>query len=465
MPDYAVPPPLFSNLRSIEGIAPKRRMAAILAADVVGYTRLIAEDEEGTLRQLAECRNVLGGFVMRHGGRIFNTAGDSVMCAFDTALDAARAAIEIQDFARAQIDAQSSGKWLPFRIGISVGEVVERRNDLLGMAVNLAARLQTLAAPGGICISRAVHEAVSTQVPAAFVDLGERRVKNIPFPVHAFMIAGRRRPTGGAPLQRPRLLLAMRALSLASLCLAILIGVGGLVSDRQLSRTPSQERSAETALPPPDSTAHVLQLTTSPVEAFLRLTQKGGQIDDPGSAPGLYHNALLFEAKGEAIAAHRAYYTLARMGLDFIDPHLRYAALVQAHEGRFIARQVYAELNEDVPTRATALVHALQFDGAERKARLEALAKGHPDFAPAYYFLAEAYSESRIGPLQTAEDKRKEHEALSVFLNAHGQDRLARFFLDQSVLNGWLDRAYRRHDQIATSPKSSIAAPMTAVEP
>ena len=352
----------------------KRRMAAILAADVVGFSRLIAEDEEGTLRQLAECRYVLDGFVVRHGGRIFNTAGDSIMCAFETALDAARAAIEIQDFARAQIGAQPSGKWLQFRIGISVGEVVERKDDLLGMAVNLAARLETLASPGGICISRAVYEAVSAQVSAAFVDIGERHVKNIPFPVHAFTIAGPRCPTGGNPLRKPRLSFAMRALSLAGICLAILLGVGSFVSDRQLSRPSQPERSVDaSALPPADKTAQALQLTANPVEAFSRLAQKGGQIDDPGSAPGLYHNALLFEAKGEAIAAHRAYYTLARMGLDFIDPHLRYAALVRAHEGRFIAQQVYAELNEDAPTRATALVYALQFDGAERRARLNAL--------------------------------------------------------------------------------------------
>jgi class 3 adenylate cyclase len=440
-------------------------MAAILAADVVGFTRLIAEDEEGTLRQLAECRHVFNGFVARHGGRIFNTAGDSIMCAFDTALDATRAAIEIQDFAQAQIDALTSGQWLPFRIGISVGEVVERRNDLLGMAVNLAARLQTLALPGGICISRAVHEAVSAQISASFVDLGERRVKNIPFPVHAFTIAGPRRPKERMP-HRPRLSFTVRFMSLAGVCLAILFGVGGLVSDRQVSRDPSPERLADTsALPPADTTAQALQLTANPVESFAKFAQKGGQIDDPGSAPGLYHNALLFEAKGEAIAAHRVYYTLARMGLDFIDPHLRYAALVQAHEGSFIARQVYAELNEDAPTRATALVYALQFDGAERRERLGNLFTQHPDFAPAQYFLAEEYSESRISPLQAAKDRQIEYKALTAFLDAHRDDRLAPFFLDQSVLNGWLDRAQRRHDQIAASAKGADAIPRTAGEP
>jgi hypothetical protein len=204
-------------------------------------------------------------------------------------------------------------------------------------------------------------------------------------------------------------------------------------------------------------------LPADPVEVFSRLVQRGGQIDDPHSAPGLYHNALLFEAKGESVGAHRAYYTLARMGLDFVDPHLRYASLVRAHEGRFIARQVYAELNEDAPTRATALVHALQFDGAERKERLKAMIDEHPDYGPAYFFLAEEHSEDRVGSLQTAQDRRIEHAALTEFLKAHEEGRLAQFFLDQAVAADWVDRAHRRHARLTLSRESVSAMP--AFEP
>ena len=153
------------------------------------------------------------------------------------------------------------------------------------------------------------------------------------------------------------------------------------------------------------------------------------------------------------------------MVLDYIDPHLRYAALVRAHEGRFIAQQVYAELNEDAPTRATALVYALQFDGAERRARLNALLAEHPDFAPAHFLLAEEHTANRIGGLQTDEDGQVEHAALSAFLTAHREGRLARFFLDQSVLTDWLDRAHRRHEQIELSAEGAIAMPATAVAP
>jgi class 3 adenylate cyclase len=437
----------------------KRKVAAILAADIVGFSRLIAEDEDGTLQQLAAYRNVLDDFVAHHGGRVFNTAGDSIMCEFDSAVEATRAAIDIQDYMRAQNLTSAQNRRLQFRIGISVGEVVERQDDLLGMAVNIAARLETLASPGGICLSRAVHEAVSGQIAVPFTDIGERQVKNIPFPVHAFAIAGPDAGIPTKPLRSPVRPLAISALAVAGACLIVLIGAGGLVSHDQPSR-PMEPLTAEAGvLSPARQSGQGLLLPADPVKAFSGLVQRGGQIDDPHSAPGLYHNALLFEAKGESIGAHRAYFTLARMGLEFVDPHLRYAALVRAHEGRFIARQVYAELNEDAPTRATALVHALQFDGAERKARLHALIEKHPDYAPAYFVLAEEHSEDRVGSLQTAQDRRVEHAALTEFLKAHEEGRLMSFFLDQSVAADWIERAYTRHARLTLSSESVSAMP------
>jgi class 3 adenylate cyclase len=437
----------------------KRKVAAILAADIVGFSRLIAEDEDGTLRRLATYRNVLDDFVAHHGGRVFNTAGDSIMCEFDSAVEATRAAIDIQDYMRAQNHALPRGGRLQFRIGISVGEVVERHDDLLGMAVNIAARLEALASPGGICLSRAVHDAVSGQIAVSFVDMGERQVKNIPFPVHAFTIPG---PDPGIPTEPQRSAaraLMVSALAVAGACGIIAIGAGGFSSPDQPSKTMAERAPDVGALPPVRQASQALLLPADPIEVFSRLVQRGGQIDDPNSAPGLYHNALLFEAKGESIGAHRAYYTLARMGLEFVDPHLRYAALVRAHEGRLIARQVYAELNEDAPTRATALVHALQFDGAERKARLNALIEKHPDYAPAQFFLAEEHSEDRVGSLQTAQDRQIEHAALSEFLRSHEDGRLAQFFLDQSVAADWVDRAHRRHARLAVSAESATAMP------
>ena len=167
----------------------KRKIAAILAADVAGYSRLVAEAEEETLTRLGGYREVFDDFVRRAGGRIFNTAGDSVMCEFDSAVDAVRCAIDIQESLRTRNRALPPGRRLEFRIGITIGDVVERGGDLLGDGVNIAARLESLAEPGGICVSRSVHEAVANKVSVPFRDIGERQVKNIPNRVHAFVVA------------------------------------------------------------------------------------------------------------------------------------------------------------------------------------------------------------------------------------------------------------------------------------
>ena len=170
----------------------KRKIAAILAADVAGYSRLVSEDEEQTLQRLAAYREVFDDFVKRYGGRIFNTAGDSVMCEFDSAVEAVRAAIDIQESLRTRNLSLPQNRRLEFRIGITIGDVVERDGDLLGDGVNIAARLEGLAEVGGICVSRAVHEQVANKLSVQFADIGAQEVKNIPTPVHAYMVAMRR---------------------------------------------------------------------------------------------------------------------------------------------------------------------------------------------------------------------------------------------------------------------------------
>ena len=167
----------------------KRKIAAILAADVAGYSRLVAEDEERTLRDLAAAREVFDALVSDGGGRIFNTAGDSVMCEFDSAVEAVRVAVDLQAALALRNATVNRSRRLEFRIGITIGDVVERDGDLLGDGVNLAARLEGLAPVGGICVSRSVHEAVANKLPVVFRDLGEQTVKNIPQPVHVFAIA------------------------------------------------------------------------------------------------------------------------------------------------------------------------------------------------------------------------------------------------------------------------------------
>ena len=166
----------------------KRKIAAIFAADVAGYSRLVAEDEEETLRRLASYRSVMDDFIARAGGRIFNTAGDAVLAEFSSAVEAVRCAIDIQESLRTRNMAYPPSRQMCFRIGITVGDVVERDGDLLGDGVNIAARLQGIAPIGGICVSRTVHEQVANKLSVHFADIGEQQVKNIPNPVHAFNV-------------------------------------------------------------------------------------------------------------------------------------------------------------------------------------------------------------------------------------------------------------------------------------
>src|SRR5258707_6833311 len=167
----------------------KRKIAAIFAADIAGYSRLVAEDEEETLRRLASYRSVTDDFIAKAGGRIFNTAGDAVLAEFPSAVEAVRCAIDIQESLRTRNMAYPPSRQMAFRIGITIGDLVERDGDLLGDGVNIAARLEGLAEVGGICVSRAVHEQVANKLSVQFADIGAQEVKNIPTPVHAFMVA------------------------------------------------------------------------------------------------------------------------------------------------------------------------------------------------------------------------------------------------------------------------------------
>jgi class 3 adenylate cyclase len=167
----------------------KRKIAAIMAADIAGYSKLDAEDEEETLRRLASYRSVFADFIARFSGRIFNTAGDAVLAEFASAVEAVRCAIDVQESLRTRNLAYPPSRQMNFRIGMTIGDVVERDGDLLGDGVNIAARLQGLAQPGGVCVSHSVYEQVANKLSVEFVDIGQQAVKNIPTPIHAYTVA------------------------------------------------------------------------------------------------------------------------------------------------------------------------------------------------------------------------------------------------------------------------------------
>lgn len=167
----------------------KRTIAAILAADVAGFSRLVAEDEEDTLSRLSGHSAIFREQVGLAGGRVFNTAGDAILAEFPSAVEAVRAAVAIQERLRELNAPHPPGRRIQFRMGLNIGDVVLGDNgDMLGDGVNIAARLEGIADPGGICVSRSVHEAVAARVAVGFKDIGPRKLKNIPRPVHAFRV-------------------------------------------------------------------------------------------------------------------------------------------------------------------------------------------------------------------------------------------------------------------------------------
>jgi adenylate cyclase len=166
-----------------------RRLVAVFAADVEGYSRLMGADEVGTLKGLTERRAILDKLIGEHGGRIANTAGDSVLAEFGSAVDAVQCAVEAQTALAEANSSLAPDRRISFRIGIHIGDVMIRAGDLFGDGVNIAARLQTLASPGAVCISGATYDQVHKVLPMTFVDLGVQHVKNIQEPIRAYQVS------------------------------------------------------------------------------------------------------------------------------------------------------------------------------------------------------------------------------------------------------------------------------------
>jgi adenylate cyclase len=167
-------------------MAVSRKLVAVFAADVEGYSRLMGADEVGTLRGLTERRAILDRLIGDHGGRIANTAGDSVLAEFASAVEAVQCAVEAQAALAEANSSLPADKRINFRIGIHVGDVMVRAGDLFGDGVNIAARLQALAQPGGVCVSGTTYEQVRKVLPVAFTDIGLQHVKNIEDPIRAY---------------------------------------------------------------------------------------------------------------------------------------------------------------------------------------------------------------------------------------------------------------------------------------
>jgi formylglycine-generating enzyme required for sulfatase activity/class 3 adenylate cyclase len=265
----------------------KRKLATIMVADIVAYSRLTAQDEDGTIRRLGEFRDVVDQMIAKHDGRIFNTGGDSVLAEFASPVEAVRCAVDFQEAARSRNILQPADRQLRFRIGINLGDVLVRGTDLLGDGVNVAARLEGLAEPGGICVSGTVWDHIHGKLSLGYLDIGEQTVKNIPRPIRAYQLrvdgsveevaAGAPRSAAAAS-STPRFLVP----ALAGGLVLVLAAAGGLAWQlwpRSAPPTRAQVVAppARTATPPETAASRqAAPLTAPPVHTSAPVAAPGG---------------------------------------------------------------------------------------------------------------------------------------------------------------------------------------------
>lgn len=197
-----------------------RRLSAIVAADVVGYSRLMGFDEVGTARILREHREVTDALVAKHGGRLVKSTGDGVLLEFPSVVDAVECAVAAQAVMAERNEGVPVDRQMLFRIGINLGDILIEGDDILGDGVNIAARLESIAEPGGICISSSAYEQVRGKVEVTFVDLGDQHLKNISRPIRAFQVARDSVQTSGGSVSQsiqPTPPLSMVVLPLANI--------------------------------------------------------------------------------------------------------------------------------------------------------------------------------------------------------------------------------------------------------
>jgi len=167
-----------------------RKLAVILYADVAGYSRLTEDDEDATHRALSEYLDLISNSIESHHGQVMHYAGDAILAKFDAVVDAVSGATDIQRLLAERNDDLADERKLQFRIGVNLGDVIEDRGDIYGDGVNIAARLESLADSGGICISESVRTAIGAKLNLSYENMGEQKVKNIAEPVKAYRIRG-----------------------------------------------------------------------------------------------------------------------------------------------------------------------------------------------------------------------------------------------------------------------------------
>lgn len=206
----------------------ERRLTTILAADIAGYSRMMREDEDATMEALIACRHIVDVLIKDHRGRIANTAGDSVLAEFPSVTDGLNCALTLQQALAQRDEGTPEHRRMQFRVGMHLGDVVTKDGDLFGDAVNIAARLEALSEPGGICVSAAVREDARNRVAAGYIDAGSQLVKNIADPIRVFRVVSVGAPSRLGRVGPPRVTRSRRGMVLAAGAVAV-VGLAAVV--------------------------------------------------------------------------------------------------------------------------------------------------------------------------------------------------------------------------------------------
>ena len=462
----------------------ERRLAAILAADVVGYSRLMGEDEVGTLGALnAHLRELIEPLISNQNGRIVKTTGDGLLVEFSSVIDAVHCAVAFQKgMAERNVDVSRERK-IEFRVGINIGDVIIQDDDVFGDGVNVAARLESLADPGGICISRAARDQIRDKLDYGLQDLGEVEVKNIARPVRVFQVLPDNSNT--ASLKRSRTKKGRYAIA-GMLAVAIAAGVGAWIW---------QPWTDHTARARPGRIAHALP--DKPSIAILPFTNLSGDKQQEYFADGVTEDLITDLAQSKEIFVIARNSTFAYKGRNVpirevaeelgvryilegsvrrIGENMRITAqLIDATNGAHVWAKRYDEpadklfeiqdrLNREIAgtlltnIRKSALAKLTQkraqnfsaydyvlrarakFDQPGKAATLEARALAQkaieidPDYAPAYAILGDTFNSAYILQWESVESLERAYEAAQTAVRldpmlSTGQELLGRVFL------------------------------------